>query len=131
MSILSSVALGFFGRKLLDVGGWVGGVAMAAFGFYAAATPAQQAVIGNILTGKWQDITLGALVPFIIWGWGQFMSYRATVRPQVVTSDGQKIQSLPDSVQATVEAAATAVPRRKTIGSIVLDGLLDKLNRNR
>lgn len=133
MSILSSVAIGFFGRKLLDVGGWVGGVAMAAFGFYAAATPAQQAVIGNILTGKWQDITLGALVPFIIWAWGQFMSYKATVRPQIVTSDGQKIelQQLPPTGQAVVENAVAAAKPKRTIASAVLDGLIEKLNRNR
>lgn len=125
MSILSSVALGFFGRKIIDVGGWVGGVAMAAFGFYAAASPAQQQMIGNILHGKWQDITLGALVPFIIWGFGQVMSYRATVKPQVVTPLGQKIEleKLSTSDQREVVATAVAAPRARTLVEMLAEKL--------
>lgn len=131
MSIISSVALGFFGRKLLDVGGWLFGSIGTVVGIYNTLPPDLQAVVIKGAQGHWGEIAITAIPGFLVWGYGQFMSYKATVRPQVVTSDGQKIQSLPENVQATVEAAAAAAPRRKTIGSVVLDGLLDKLNRNR
>lgn len=131
MSILSSVALGWFGRRVLDWGGIALGGAFGLIQFYNAMPPQVQALVQKVATGHWQEITLGAVPGLVVWAWSQFQSYKATVRPQVVTSDGKKIESLPETVQATVEAAAAAAPRRKTIGSVVLDGLIEKLNRNR
>ena len=65
--------------------------------------------------GHWGEIAITAIPGFIVWGYGQFISYKATVRPQVVTSDGQKIEKLPANVQATVDAAAVTAPRAKTL----------------
>lgn len=128
MSILSSVALGFFGRKLLDVGGWLGGVISAGLTFYAVASPAQQQVISDLLTGKWQDITLGALIPFIIWAWGQFMQFRATVKPQLVTPAGKKVEldQLPVSAQQDVLVTASKAQPKRTIANVIMEALARK-----
>ena len=125
MSILSSVALGFFGRKLLDVGGWVGGVAMTAITAYNSMPPPLQAVVGKALTGHWQEITLAAIPGLVAWGWGQLKSYKATVKPQIVTSDGQKVDldKLQPTMQATVEASAVAAPRRRTLADMLAEKL--------
>lgn len=131
MSILSSVALGFFGRRILDVGGWLFGSIGTLVGIYNTLPPDLQAVVIKAAQGHWSEIAVTAIPGFIAWGYAQFISYKATVRPQIVTKAGEKIEGLPDSVQATVEATAAAAPRRRTIASAVLDGLIDKLNRNR
>jgi hypothetical protein len=133
MSILSSVALGWFGRRILDWGGWLGTFLLTVIGLYNGLPPVAQQAIQAVVTGHWQDLTLGSLVPLAMLVWSQISSFRATVRPQIVTSDGQKVEldKLQPAVQATVEATAVAAPRRRTLASAVLDGLIEKLNRNR
>lgn len=132
MSILSSVALGWARRRILDWGGIFGGFLWFILKLYSELPPELQVAVGQVLQGHWAELSLGSAVGFIAWAWSQRNSWFATTRPQVVTVDGKKIEDLPATLQADIEAKATAAPaRKKTIGSAVLDALIDKLNRNR
>lgn len=115
MSILSSVALGWLARRIPDVGGWVFGTASMVIGLYNSMPPDLQAVALKAVQGNWGGIAITAIPGFIAWAYAQYLSYKATTRPQVVTSDGQKIEKLPANVQATVDAAAVTAPRAKTL----------------
>ncbi len=112
MNIFTGVVAGWVGRRAVEIGGLLG----TAAAFYFALPPNQQDIIQRILTGNWQDITLGAVIPFAIYLGSQVMSFRATVRPQVVTTDGKKVAlpELAESTQTIVETSAdNALARRK------------------
>jgi hypothetical protein len=73
----------------------------------------QQAIV-TVVQGNWQDITLGSLIGLVPLIWSQISSFRATVRPQIVT-DGQSVplKELPPSKQTAVEEfAVTALGQR-------------------
>lgn len=128
MSILSSVALGWIGRRILDVGGWAGGVLWVILKTYDALPPVGQELVGKALQGHWQELTLGGAAGLVAWLWSQRDSFIATVRPQIVTNDGRKVElnQIPAPGQAVVEsAAATATPRRKSLADL----LAEKLSR--
>lgn len=113
---MQNVIVGWLVRRGLELGGLIGTLAMV----YQSLPPATQAAIGRAVQGDWQDITLGALFPLIVAIWGYVWSFRATVQPQVVTADAQKIP-LPrkgeEGVSTTrkVETLATAAPAPKTL----------------
>lgn len=88
---LSSAALGWFGRRILDWGGWLGTFLVGILSFYNSLTPQMQEVIINLLSSRWEEITLGAVVPFVVLVFSQVQSFRATTKPQVVTTDGEKV----------------------------------------
>lgn len=127
MSILSSVALGWFGRRVLDWGGWLGTFLLSLIGIYNSLPPGAQEAIQAVLSGRWQDITLGAIIPLAALVWSQIASFRATVKPQVVTDEGHRVETekLEPAAQRTINATVKAAPKT------VLDLLIDKLNRNR
>ena len=133
MSILSSVALGWFGRRILDWGGWLGTFLLSVIGVYNSLPPVAQEAIQAVVTGHWQDITLGSLIPLGALVWSQIASFRATVRPQLVTPAGKKVEldQLTPAAQADVLVTAAQAKPRRTIANAVLDGLIDKLNRSR
>jgi len=128
MNILSSVALGWFGRRILDWGGWLGTFLLSTIGLYNSLPPGAQEAIQAVVSGRWQDITLGAIIPLAALVWSQVASFRSTVRPQVVTTGGQRVETdnLAPAVQQKINASVVgAAPKT------VLDMLIDKLNRNR
>ena len=127
MSILSSVALGWLGRRVLDWGGWLGTFLLTLIGIYNGLPPAAQQAIGAVIKGEWQSLTLGSLVPIAALVWSQIASFRATVKPQVVTDEGKRVEmdKLAPAAQQTVNATVREAPKT------ILDALLDKLNRNR
>jgi len=127
MSILSSVAIGWLGRRVLDWGGIALGGAFGLIQFYNAMPPQVQTLVQKVATGHWQEITLGAVPGLIVWGWSQFQSFKATTRPQVVTDDGKRVETdkLAPSVQQTINASVKEAPKT------ILDALIDKLNKTR
>jgi len=136
MSILSSVALGWFGRRIGDWGGWIAAFVGTLVAIYSQLDPGgQHAVmesVKQIATGRWREIPLGQLVT--VFGvvslvWSQRKSYKATTTPQIVTPQGDKVElkELTPAAQRDVTATAERAPKSTT----VLDMLLEKLNRNR
>lgn len=119
--MFKNVVLGWLGRRALEVGGLVG----AAFSAYLALGEPQKDVVNRIVSGDWQNITLGAIVPFLVYIGSQVLSFRATVQPQVVTADGIKVKEndLDPSTRAKVKVdiankkidARKAAPPRRTI----------------
>src|SRR5690349_18916394 len=118
MSIFTGVIAGWLGRRALELGGLLGAIATG----YLALPASQQDAIQRILTGQWQDITLGALVPLAVYVFSQVLSFRATVKDQVVV-DGQRVdpaKDLPASKGVLVEEIArTAVEHKKRRPSIL------------
>ena len=112
---LTSAAAGWAGRRLLDWGGWLGTFLLSLFGLYAALPQSAQGAIQQALSGNWQDITLGSLLPLGALVASQIMSFRATVKPQVVNPDGQKIglEEMPAASRADTVAATRRVVKKK------------------
>lgn len=125
-AFLSSAAFGWFLRRILDWGGWVGGFLLAIINTYNALPPPLQAAIVTVVEGRWQEITLGSLIPLGALIWSQIQSFRATTRPQVVI-DGQQlpIDKMPSREAAGVEELSrTAIQKRgKTLAELLAEKL--------
>lgn len=114
MNIFTGVAAGWLGRRALELGGLIGTI----FAFWAALPPGFQEVITRLITGKWQDVTLGALVPLLVYVVSQVLSFRATVKPQIVTDDGLKVSTdkLPRNKKTLAEEAARVAAEKAKAG---------------
>lgn len=111
---LSNIAVQWFGRRALEVGGLVGFL----FTFYQTLPPATQASIGKVFTNEWGDITLGSLAPIAVALWGYVWSFRSTVAPHVVTEAGKQVatKKLSGPTKAKVEKeAATVIQHQPSI----------------
>jgi len=122
MTLFSSVTVGWLGRRVLDWGGWLGSFLLSLIGIYNSLPPTTQQVVQQAISGNWKEITLGALIPIFGLVVSQVMSWRATVKPQVVTQEGNKVplDALPPSVEKTAEIIATA---RKSAKPTLLERL--------
>lgn len=123
---------GWLWRRLWDWGGstasWVGGL-LAAWSLLPRAT---QDTIGSILQGHWDDVSISAAWGLGIWAISQVFSLRATVKPQVVTEDGNKaeLKALPSTTRAVVNAQAeTAVLAKKAQQPNLIDRLRSVFGR--
>lgn len=85
-SLAGSAALGWFGRRLLEVGGWLTTIISAVL----LLPPEQQATVIALLSGQGGALSVAAYFGLAAYLWSQFMSWRATTKPQVV-ADGQKV----------------------------------------
>lgn len=109
MNVFAWVGWGWIIRRAMEIGGIVGTLAT----FYMSLPEPTRAAVERAMSGRWQDVTLGALAPIAVALWAYVWSWRATTRPQVVTSDQMKAP-LPQSAQPEVkEAVVRAAPRRK------------------
>lgn len=129
----SSIAVQWSLRRVWELGSLATSTLSFLLGLYAIMPTDHQHTVLALLQGNWGELTLKAAGGLIVWAFVQWRSYRATVKPQVVTPGGQQIdlsRLAPDD-QQNVVATAVAAPRRRTIASAVLDGLIEKLNRNR
>jgi hypothetical protein len=124
--IVKSVVLGWLGRRVLDWGGWLGTFLLSVIGLYNALPQTAQAAIGSALQGNWQDLTLGAILPLGALVFSQIMSFRATVKPQVVTDKGEKVamKELPKATQAEVKQKIETEVKQKR--PTFLDGLFKR-----
>lgn len=116
MNLFTGVVGGWVGRRALELGGLLGALIGGGLAIYNGMSPSQQEAVVSLLTGNWQDATLGAVAPLAVYLFSQVLSFRATVRPAVVTEDGKKVP-LPELGGATKtlveEKAETAIERRK------------------
>lgn len=128
-AFLSSAAFGWFLRRILDWGGWLGGFLLFVINTYNNMPPALQAAIMKVVEGNWQEITLGSLIPLGALVWSQIVSFRATVKPQVVI-DGQQVplqQLQPSSQKVAVEELARTAIRKR--GKTLVELLAEKLGK--
>lgn len=86
-AVSGNVIIGWVSRRVLEVGGWLAAV----IPLFMAMPPEHQAVIVAILSGQGGGLSVAALIGFAVYVWSQIMSWRSTVRPQVVTSDKKRI----------------------------------------
>lgn len=82
-----SVIWGFLTRWALEVGGF----GSLIIGAYISAPPEHQAAIQAIFAGNGGDLPVNAALGLALYTWGRIWAYRATVSPQVVTTDGNKV----------------------------------------
>lgn len=85
-ALSGNVVMGWVWRRVLEVGGGLG----ILFSIFSGLPPEYQGVIIAILTGQGGTLTIGAAIGFAVYVWSQIMSYRATVRPQIVTPDKKR-----------------------------------------
>jgi hypothetical protein len=126
-TLFSPAALGWWGRRLADWGGWLGTTLSAVIGIYLSLPERTREEINQALQGNWQDITLGSLVGFVVLVWSQVASFRATTAQQIVTEDGKKIDTrdLPSNKKVFVEEAANVADAKKKAAR--KPNLLDRL----
>ncbi|MBJ3784017.1 hypothetical protein [Devosia sediminis] len=110
-----NVILGWIARRVPEV---LGLVTMLVT-FYNALPPAHQETIVAVVTGQGGGLTVSAVIGLGLYVWAQIMSYRATVKPQVVTTDAKKIE-LPKAGEGVgttrkVEALAEGAPQPKSL----------------
>lgn len=123
-SFFASVAVQWWLRRIWDWGGqlvgWLGGL-LALYGLMPAD---MQHTLLAILQGKWGEISLASAGGFIIWAITQWRSYRATVKPQIVTSDGKlaELRELPPGNASVVQEFATTAIRHR--GETLIEKLL-------
>lgn len=127
-TLLSSVALNWWLRRIWDWGGqlagWLGGL----LALYGLMPSDMQHTLLAILGGKWGEISLASAGGFIVWAFTQWRSYVATVKPQIVTKAGRQAELRelpPGNLRAVEEFAKTAILRR---GETLIERLL-KLGR--
>lgn len=129
MNIFAAVVLGWLWRRVKELAGWLAMLVPLYLGMPAE----QQKTILAILTGQGGELSLAAAGGLLWYLWTQRESLLKTIRPQIVTPQGARIeldQLTPAAQHDVLVTAAQAKPRR-TIASAVLDGLIDKLNRSR
>lgn len=130
-AFFASIAVKWWLRRILDWGGWLATLLLGAINLYNNLPPGLQSVVVRVIEGNWQEITLGSVPGILALIWSQIQSYRATVKPQIVTEDGQQadLKELPQAKSVAVqEYARTAIEKPK---KSVLDHLIDKLNQSR
>lgn len=109
---MQNVLVGFLLRWATELGGIFTILASA----YFFAPPEQQQAVQSILTGQGGQLSLNTYIGLFIYAWGRIAAFRATVAPQVVTTDGQKILPVPNSVaMELVESQAKAAPKQPTL----------------
>lgn len=85
-SLAGSAALGWIGRRILEVGGWLA----LAVSTISALPPAYQELVLAVLTGQGGAQSIAAYFGLAVYIVSQVMSWRETTKPQVV-ADGQKV----------------------------------------
>ncbi len=110
--MFQNVIIGWIARRVPEL---VGLVTMLVT-LYNSLPAQHQETIVAVLTGQGGGLTVSALIGLALYLWAQFMSYRATVKPQVVTSDGQKVAIAPNTRAASqIEAVAATAPKPRTL----------------
>jgi len=123
-SFFASVAVQWWLRRIWDWGGMIAGWLAGLFTLYGLMPGDVQHTALAVLQGKWTEVSLASAGGFIVWAITQWRSYRATVKPQIVTEDGRQadLRELPPgNANAVQEIAETAILKR---GETIVERLL-------
>lgn len=122
-TIIQSAAAGWLWRRAQELGS----LATVLIPIYLAMPPSMQEDVRAIFTGQGGGLTISAALGLLWYLWTQFQSYRATTKPQVVTTAGQKITPKPDSVaQERIETQAKAAPKQQTIAEQIWERITNR-----
>lgn len=112
VAVAQNVLLGWLWRRLQELVAWTAGLAP----LFLSLPPEHQALIVAVLQGQGGGYSISAYAGLAMYLWSQWQSFRATVKPQVVTSAGQKIAIVPNTRAASrIEAEASVAPRSRTL----------------
>jgi hypothetical protein len=111
-AIAQNVILGWLWRRAQELASLAG----IFVPIYLAMPQSMQADVQAIFTGQGGGLTISAAIGLGWYLWTQFQSYRATTKPQIVTTDGQK-KELPkgSSSARQADAVAAAAPAPRTL----------------
>lgn len=110
IALAQNAILGWLWRRAQELAAW----AFALVPVYLAMPPAMQDDVRAIFTGQGGGLSVSAVFGLAWYLWTQWQSYRATVQPQVVTTDGQKVildKGTPAANRADAVAATAPKPR--------------------
>lgn len=93
-SLAGSAAFGWIGRRLLEVGGWLAFI----LSMLAMLPGDHLALVIAILSGQGGEWSIASYLGLAAYLGSQFMSWRATTKPQVV-ADGQKVGLTPEQAR--------------------------------
>lgn len=111
-SVIQSAAAGWIWRRAQELGS----LATVFIPIYLAMPQSMKNDVQAIFTGQGGGLTITAAIGLLWYVWTQFQSFRATTVAQVVTSSGQKILPVSDSLaMSRVETQAKAAPKRQTL----------------
>ena len=112
VSIAQNVVLGWLWRRLQELVAFTAGLAP----LFMMLPPEYQKLVIAVLQGQGGGYTISTYAGFAFYLWTQWQSWRATVKPQVVTSDGRKIPIAKDTRAASqIEAVASVAPKPRTL----------------
>ncbi|MHA6690614.1 hypothetical protein [Devosia sp. A449] len=110
LAIAQNVLLGWLWRRLQELVAFTAGLAP----LFLMLPPEHQALIVAVLQGQGGGYSISAYAGFAMYLWSQWQSYRATVRPQVVTVEGKKLPLTPTGSKEA-EAVARLAPAPRTL----------------
>lgn len=116
--MFKGVILGWIGRRIPDWGGIILAVAgglLSVIEFYNKLPPNVKLLVETVVAGNWGSITLATIPGLVVWAWSQFMSFRSTVQPKVVTPEGEvkALKELPPVAKSVVVDTVESVPKKR------------------
>ena len=112
IAIAQNVVLGWLWRRLQELVAFVAGLAP----LFMMLPPAYQDLILGVLQGQGGGYSISVYIGLIGYLWTQWQSYRATVKPQVVTTEGRKvILDKGTSAASRADAVAATAPPQRTL----------------
>ena len=122
-SIVQSAAAGWLWRRVQELAS----LSSIFVPIYLAMPQSMKNDVHAIFTGQGGGLTISAAIGLGWYVWTQFQSFKATTKPQVVTTAGQKITPVPDSVaQERIETQAKAAPKQQTVAERIWDRITGK-----
>lgn len=102
-AFLTTTLLGWLTRRVAEIGG----VLLAASAMDPTIIPAMLETVGALLTGNFDDVSLGAIIGLVSTAGGLIWNARSTFKSQVVVH-GQKVdmKDLPPSTRSQVTTSA-------------------------
>lgn len=112
IAVAQNVVLGWLWRRLQELVAFVAGLAP----LFMMLPPEHQALVMAVLQGQGGGYSISAYIGFGLYLWTQWQSYRATVKPQVVTTEGRKVEIAKGTNTARqADAVAAAAPAPRTL----------------
>ena len=112
VAVAQNVVLGWLWRRVQELASLAG----IFVPIYLAMPPHMQQDVQAIFSGQGGGLTISAAFGILWYLWTQWQSYRSTVAPQIVTTDGKKAELPKGSAAADrADAVAATAPKPRTL----------------